>query len=440
MAQSILLDGLNLALKTGTGIATYSRGVMAVARELGYGTTLLHASAGRLSADPTLQEILLFDDASDTVMSKKRRLQRWLKRRVGAPGGLKLNAFAMNGVVVARSFNKHLAEVDRIFAHEDLFGLARGHFKTYGRSLTLKLSQRPDVFHSTYPLPIAVKSAPSIQTIHDLVPLRLPYLSDDNKRYYYRMLRALTKQADHIVTVSETSRRDIVKLFGMDEARITNTYQAVELPREVLQRDAGAVADEVSGVFDLGWRQYFLFFGALEPKKNVLRLIEAYLAARCDTPLVIVGAVGWRADVERKMLEDGRFGYYELSDKRVTYQQKIRRFEYVSLPLLISLIRGARGVVFPSLYEGFGLPVLEAMMLGTPVISSTEGSIPEVAADAAILVDPYDVGALTKAIRALARDDDLHAHFSEAGPKRASEFSFKTYAERMGSVYRNVIG
>jgi glycosyltransferase involved in cell wall biosynthesis len=440
MAPTVLLDGLNLALKTGTGIATYSRGVMAVARHLGYGTSLLHASAGRVPADPTLKEIVLFDDASDTVLSKKRRLRRWLKRKVGAPGGLRLNAFSMQGIVVAKSFNKHLSEVDRIFAHDDLFGLARGHFKTYGRQLMLNLNERPDVFHSTYPLPISVKSAPSIQTIHDLVPLRLPYLTDDNKRYYYRMVRALTQQADHIVTVSETSRRDIIRLFGVEEARVTNTYQAVALPPEVLQRDTGAVADEIAGVFSLGWKEYFLFFGALEPKKNVMRLIEAYLAARCDIPLVIVGSTGWKAETERKMLEDGRFGYYEVSDKRVTYQQKIRRFEYVSLPMLISLIRGARGVVFPSLYEGFGLPVLEAMMLGTPVISSTEGSIPEVAADAAILVDPYDVGALTKAVRSLARDNDLFAHFSNAGPTRASDFSFEKYAERMRSVYRGVIG
>lgn len=440
MASSILLDGLNLALKTGTGIATYSRGVMAVSRHLGYGTSLLHASSGRMPADPTLQEVLLFDDASDKILSKKRRLMRWMKRKAGAPGGLKLDALSMRGIVVAKSFNKHLSEVDRIFAHDDLFGLARGHFKTYGRPLALTLSDRPDVFHSTYPLPIVVKSAPSIQTIHDLVPLRLPYLTDDNKRYYYRMVRALTKQADHIVTVSETSRRDIIRLFGVDEARITNTYQAVEMPAEVLQRDAGAVADEIAGVFDLGWKKYFLFFGALEPKKNVMRLIEAYLAARCDIPLVIVGSAGWKAETERKMLEDGRFGYYELSDRRVTYQQKIRRFEYVSLPMLISLIRGARGVVFPSLYEGFGLPVLEAMMLGTPVISSTEGSIPEVAADAAMLVDPYDVGALTKSIKALAQDDDLLAHFSQAGPRRAAEFSFEKYAGRMGSIYREVIG
>ena len=171
----------------------------------------------------------------------------------------------------------------------------------------------------------------------------------------------------------------------------------------------------------------------------MLRLIEAYLAARCDIPLVIVGSAGWRAEIERKMLEDGRFGYYDLSGRRATYRQKIRRFEFVSLPMLVSLIRGARGVVFPSLYEGFGLPVLEAMLLGTPVISSTEGSIPEVASDAAMLVDPYDVDVLGKAIRTLAQDDDMFNHLAEAGRRRAAEFTFDRYAERMGSVYRAVL-
>jgi glycosyltransferase involved in cell wall biosynthesis len=267
----------------------------------------------------------------------------------------------------------------------------------------------------------------------------LPYLSDDNKRYHYRLLRDITRRADHIVTVSETSRRDIIKMFGVDERRVTNTYQSVELPAALMNRKVDVVADEVAGVFDLEWKKYFLFFGALEPKKNVLRLIEAYLAARCDMPLVIVGAAGWGSETERKMLDDGRFGYYELSEKRATYHEKIRRFEFVSLPMLVSLIRGARGVVFPSLYEGFGLPVLEAMLLGTPVISSTEGSIPEVAADAAMLVDPYDVQALSGAIRALSRDGDLFDHLSTAGPQRASQFSFERYTERLGSVYRNVV-
>lgn len=440
MAPSILFDGLNLALKTGTGIATYARGLMSVARHLGYGTTLLHAASTRIPADPKLREILLFDDKSNVKPSRKARLNTWLKRRIGAPGGLKLDAFTMNGVVVAKSFHKHLSEVDRVFAHEDVFGLARGHFRNYGRPLSLRLSHRPDIFHSTYPLPIAVKSAPSIQTIHDLVPLRLPYLSDDNKRYHYRMLRDITRRADHIVTISETSRRDIIEMFGVDERRITNTYQSVELPRAMVDREVDAVADELAGVFDLEWKKYFLFFGALEPKKNVLRLIEAYLAARCDVPLVIVGAEGWKSEIERKMLQDGRFGYYELSGRRATYQQKIRRFEFVSLPMLVSLIRGARGIVFPSLYEGFGLPVLEAMLLGTPVISSTEGSIPEVAADAALLIDPYDVTALSRAIRALAQDDDLFRHLSCAGPQRAAQFSFERHAERVGAVYRSVLG
>ena len=438
MSSSILFDGLNLALKTGTGIATYSRGLLTVARHLGHGATLLHASNTRMPSDPKLREILLFDDTSSAAKGKKRRFQAWLKRRIGAPGGVKIDAITMKGVVVAKSFHKHLAEVDGIYAHDDVFGLARGHFRNFGRPLCLKLDPRPDIFHSTYPLPIAVKSTPSIQTIHDLVPLRLPYLSEDNKRYHYRMLQDLTKRTDHIVTVSETSRRDIIQMFGVDERRVTNTYQAVDLPPSLLQREVGAVADELAGVFNLSWRKYFLFFGALEPKKNVQRLIEAYLAARCDIPLVIVGGAGWGAEIERKMIEDGRFGYYELSEKRATYQQKIKRFEFVSLPMLISLIRGARGVLFPSLYEGFGLPVLEAMLLGTPVISSTEGSIPEIAGDAAILVDPYDVAALSRSIRALAQDDDLFNHYCAVGPRRAAEFSFEKYAERMNSVYRNL--
>jgi glycosyltransferase involved in cell wall biosynthesis len=439
MKHSILFDGHNLALKTGTGIATYARGLLRVARHLDYSPTLLHSTTCQIPADPKLREILLFDDDSNLVKSKKSRLRSWLRRRLGAPGGVQIDGFAINGVVVAKSFNKHLSEIDRVFAHEDIFGVARYHFRNYGRPLSLKLDRRPDIFHSTYPLPIVVKSAPSIQTIHDLVPLRLPYLSEGDKRYHYRMLCDIAKRADHIVTVSETSRRDIIEMFSVDERKVTNTYQAVDLPEALIHRKVDAVSDELAGVFDLDWKKYFLFFGALEPKKNVLRLIEAYLAARCDMPLVIVGGDGWNSEAERKMLKDGRFGYYDISGTQVIYKHKIRRLEFASLPMLISLIRGARGIVFPSLYEGFGLPVLEAMLLGTPVISSTEGSIPEVAADAAILVDPYDVQALSCAIRTLAQDNDVFEHLSCEGPKRAAQFSFQRYAERLSSLYESVL-
>jgi len=115
---------------------------------------------------------------------------------------------------------------------------------------------------------------------------------------------------------------------------------------------------------------------------------------------------------------------------------RVRRYEYMSQSMLISLIRGARATLFPSLYEGFGLPVLESMLLQTAVLTSTAGSLPEIAGEAALMVDPYDVRAITRGIKALASDNDLVASLTERGIAQAGRFSAERYKDRLMSVYK----
>ena len=166
---------------------------------------------------------------------------------------------------------------------------------------------------------------------------------------------------------------------------MTNTYQAVEIPAKYANKPADIVKQEVEGTFNLNYKGYMLFFGAIEPKKNVARLIEAYLGSGVEVPLVIVGKLGWKSEQELKLLNADVINYLEQVDNLMVTRKRIYRIEYASFPLLVSLIRGAKAVMFPSLYEGFGLPALEAMQLGTPVLSSTGGSMPEVCQDAALL-------------------------------------------------------
>jgi glycosyltransferase involved in cell wall biosynthesis len=234
-------------------------------------------------------------------------------------------------------------------------------------------------------LPLKVKSACNIYTIHDLIPLRLPFTTLDNKRYMLRLLRKIAAQADHIVTVSEHSKRDIIEILNVDERRVTNTYQSVVLPEQYVQMPEIEMANRLTSLFGLEIYEYLLFFGALEPKKNISRLIDAYLSSSVTLPLLIVGGEGWQTESEQRLL----LQLQEPQRPRNHNGRRIQRIDYVTQATLITLIRGARAVVFPSLYEGFGLPVLEAMALGTPVITSTESSVPEVAGDAAVLVDPY---------------------------------------------------
>ncbi len=438
--KTILYDGLNLSLQKGTGVATYTRGLIQTVRSLGYQTGIVHSVQSKLPRNPALREVVLFDDNSSRKLSPVAMGKRWARRRVGAPFGVTPTHVELTGTVILKSLQGNVLDSDYLYANNDLFATARQHFKNFGKSLPLSFAHRPDLLHCTYPIPVRARKALNICTIHDLVPLRLPYLTEDNKRYHYKMLTHLVKSVDHIVTVSETSRQDIIRFLGVEESRVTNTYQAVHVPLELREKPQDVAADEIAGIFNLDWKKYFLFFGAFEPKKNLSRLVEAYLSAKVDYPLIIVGAPGWKGDQTQLLIEDDRFRFFLQQDNRITPGRRIHRFDFVSYNLLVSLIRGARSVLFPSLYEGFGLPVLESMQLGTPVLTSTEGSVPEIAGDAALLIDPYNTESLRNAVRALANDQDLCDHLAELGPKQAAQFSPERYQQKIAALYDGLLG
>jgi glycosyltransferase involved in cell wall biosynthesis len=187
----------------------------------------------------------------------------------------------------------------------------------------------------------------------------------------------------------------------------------------------------LEGVFNLGWKDYFLHFGAIEPKKNLGRIVEAYLASGSKTPLVLIGGRAWLDEGETALLSQVKRDGGPNADR-------IRQYEYMPFSLLVSLIRGARATLFPSLYEGFGLPVLESMALSTAVLTSTGGSLPEVAGDAAIVVDPYDVQGIARGIQALDADHAMNAECVARGLIQAARFTPEAYQERLRALYANV--
>jgi glycosyltransferase involved in cell wall biosynthesis len=439
MPHRIIYDGLNLALEEGTGVATYARMLTQVARDLGHNVGVVYGSPQAPSKNPMLREIAFFDE--------KRAVKKWLPAEI-------INSIAdqvryylpvrpiaidLSGVVVTRHFDDTLPVHDHIFVTRNLFGNAGTHFSLTSAFVELAFDPRPDIFHCTYQLPLRSKSACNVYTIHDLVPLRLPFTTLDNKRWMYRLLKKITAKADHIVTVSENTKRDIIELLGVDEKRITNTYQAVSFPKEDMERSEAAIAEQLAGSFGLEAQEYLLFFGALEPKKNVGRLIEAYMASGVDVPLVLVAGAGWHNESETTLLEELRENDPGSTGRnRTRLKRRVRRFRYVRPSTLITLIRGARAVVFPSLYEGFGLPVLEAMTLGTPVVTSRESSLPEIAGDAALLVDPYDADDIARGITTIANDADLRADLSCRGRLQAAKFSVERYRERVEALYASL--
>ena len=431
MSRRIYFDGLNLSLEHGTGIATYTRVLANVVRDLGFEVGVVYSSPHRPPKNALLREITFFDANNAAHISRFRSRYNRTIDQFRYARGVRPTPLDLSGAVITEQFLSRLPPHDYMFMARNVFINARNYFAWSGRFAELAFDVPPDIFHCTYQLPIRAKAACNVYTIHDLVPLRLPFATLDNKRQTYRLLRKVATEADHIVTVSEQSRRDIIEFLGADPKRVTNTYESVGFPEEYLARSDEVVTEQLQSTFQLEKDGYLLFYGAFEPKKNVGRLIEAYLMSAADIPLVITGPSGWGTTAEAALLDQLREEERTLPHGR----RRLYRFEYASRSMLVTLIRGARAVLFPSLYEGFGLPVLEAMLLGTPVVTSRTSSLPEIAGDASLYVNPYETDDIARAIKTIVADADLRAELSRRGRVQAERFSVAHYRERVAALY-----
>jgi glycosyltransferase involved in cell wall biosynthesis len=270
---------------------------------------------------------------------------------------------------------------------------------------------RPALAHFQHVVPPAFRGR-SVLTIHDLSFERDPALMGRRDRFFFRtMVPRSAARADRVITVSEQTKQDVIEHYGVDEEKVVVVPNGVD-PEYTPKGDRRNGAP------------YLLFVGALQPRKDPLVAIEALSLAPGDLRLVLVGPdKGSEGDARRAV---GRLGL----DGRVDFAGHVGRDE------LASLYRGAQALVFPSRYEGFGLPVVEAMACGTPVVAAAAGAVPEVAGDAAVLVEPGDAVALAGGIeRALADRERLVA----AGLERARRYSWAETARRTLDVYRELL-
>jgi glycosyltransferase involved in cell wall biosynthesis len=428
-AMNILIDGYNLGLERGTGIATYCRNLCRMIKSLGGEAGVLYGLNSTRARTQLLSEIAF----TDSQKKPRRRLFTWakvLRDSMTARFGCEVDRIPISGSVILDSLKSRLPEIDSIWNSPDIYRRSQRSFRWFGDFAQVKIP-KVDIAHWTYPLPIYAKGARNVYTLHDLVPLRLPQTTLDNKDEYFALCKRLVDAADHIITVSENSRKDIISLLGADPAKVTNTYQPVFFPERLTSKSESVVRNELSGTFNLEYKGYFLFYGAVEPKKNLGRLIEAYLGSAVATPLVIVGAPGWNSKEELRLLE---------MVKRLGCKQRIMEIEYLPLSMLVTMIRGAKATLFPSLYEGFGLPMVESMLLGTAVLTSNIGSLPEVGGGAACFVDPYDTRSLAEAIRELDVNESLRCELEGKGRIRAEYFSEAACGRRLCEAYKRIVG
>ncbi|MBO9579622.1 MAG: glycosyltransferase family 4 protein [Sphingobium sp.] len=429
------IDGFNLAMGQGTGVATYGRSLAEACRQLGRSIDLVYGLNVPAVVQPQQRETIFFSalaaDQSREETPARRSLLRSLRRQMLRPGTRRLVDVPMNGRVIRKGVTEMMPPFDRLVTFNALFNLGQRYLRRFGTLMPVSMTNPPDIMHWTYPIPIRMIGSRNVYTIHDLVPLRLPYLSLEDKRYHERLLHACIAEAAHVLTVSEHSRRDILEHLPIAPDHVTNTYQALParrhaaLPPEVLARNLRAL-------FNLEAGGYFLFVGAIEPKKNVKRLIEAYLAACLDTPLVIAGPTAWRSEDQLQLLNgDGAAVARE--------QGRLRRLGYLPAEHLEQLVAGARAIIFPSVYEGFGLPALEAMSAGTPVVVGSEGALPEIAGGASLTVDPYDVGAIGRALAEIDANAQLRDDLKAEGAKRALDFSMNRYCDRIDAIHHRIL-
>lgn len=426
---TIGIDGYNLAMPRGTGIATYGLNLARTLQAAGHKTVGVFGLY--VGQDPSLRETLFFDRVGQVQTGRQIFGGVW-RRRLGMLRATLDHQFSpvaldvpLTGHVDKDAFADTFPSFSRLASFPGLFSIAQRHFAMTGRFLPLRMNSPPQIMHWTYPIPVRLEGAHNIYTIHDLVPLRLPYTTLTNKLRFSRLLRGCLSEADHLCTVSEFSRMDIVAQTAIAPSRISNTYQATYLPEEIELESFEDSSRQVKGLFNLNPREFFLYFGALEPKKNLGRLLEAYLGLGIRTPLVLVGARAWMSEGELALLPPN--------------DQRIVRLDYLGRNALLRLTRTARAVLFPSIFEGFGLPVLEAMQLGTPVLTSRRSSLPEVAGDAALLVDPYSTASIAKGIAQLNDSADLRDRLCREGPRQAAAFSQTAYLERLEAMYTSVM-
>lgn len=428
--RSICVDGYNLALTKGTGIATYGRAVLSAAHANGLATQALFGPSSMTPGKAVLNEAIIAGAVRQERLRPSARVKRSFETFFSQFGRTASSVTPTGEVIWPSEGTGSPAET--LWAAQDLYSRARRCYRLHDRFTPVHFDSRqemaPSFMHWTSPLPLFAPGRPNIYTIHDMIPMRLPHSTLHDRKAFMRLHEAIARRADRIVVVSETTRQDVVRLLNVSEDRVINTFQAISLPAAVTDRSDSEAAAEVERIFGLEWKGYFLHYGAIEPKKNRGRLTEAYLASGSQTPLVLVGAPGWLHEPETSLLK-------QVERDRRPIAEQIRQYEYTSLPLLISLIRGARAVLFPSLYEGFGLPVLEAMTLSTAVLTSDSGALAEVAGDAALLVNPYDVQAITAGIRALDADLGLVSTLEARGRVQASRFTMEQYQARIAQVY-----
>lgn len=299
----------------------------------------------------------------------------------------------------------------------DFFRRIQVHFSTFGRLTSVTSAYTPNIVHWSYPFPAYWENIPNIYTVHDLIPLLHPELTGIQPERMLRLIQQCMQRAAVIVTVSDAVQQDIATVFPEFSHKVTVLGQAFSVSTD----ENIKISSCPEG------RGGFLYFGSIEKRKNISRLILAHGQSGTQRPLLLVGDNGFGAREELAALAQH------------PNPELVQHIPWCERGHLLAHIRNACAVLFPSLAEGFGLPIIESMALGTPVMTSDRHATKEIAAQAALLIDPYNISEMAEAISLLDKDLELRQTLSEKGLLRAQYFSMENYNRRIGKLYEKVL-
>ncbi len=318
--------------------------------------------------------------------------------------------------------------------HYSRLPLRRRPLRLPYEQLALPLAAREDrvrVFHFLDHVSSLIPPAPRVVvTIHDIMTLLFPETFGKYRAAYKTLMtRVSVLAAARVIAISEATKRDLVEKMGVRPEKIRVVHYGLNPSfKPVCDPAAKAAAREKYGLPE----RFLIYVGTLEPRKNTERIIESYAIARqrygITAPLVLAGQKGWL--YERTLVLPTELGI----------EGQVRLTGYVDPADLPALYSQCEAFVFPTLYEGFGLPPLEAMACGAPVVASNVSAMPEVIQEAGLLVNPYDCDAIAAAIHRVTTDQPLRARLAEAGLRRARAFSWQRAARETVAVYEETAG
>ncbi|WP_160288685.1 glycosyltransferase family 4 protein [Pseudomonas knackmussii] len=295
--------------------------------------------------------------------------------------------------------------------------------------ISKSVSAQVELFHATDHYIPRLSGVPVVATVMDLIPMLHPeWVTSRFRALKNWIFRESILSSDHVITISEYSKLDMVRHLGMNPAQISVTTLGAD--PVYFQRIDPTVRGEVLIRHSLQ-PGFFLFIGTLQPRKNLERTLRAHQALpaslRKRHPLVVVGRNGWGVDHLLPELE------------AMEQRGEGRWLKYLPQSDVLALLQSAQALLFPSLYEGFGLPVIEAFAAQAPVICSNSTSLPEVAGDAALMVDPFDAQDIARGMQELLGDPESAALRVQRGYLRAGEFTWSACAEQTLAVYHKVL-